>query len=89
MEKRKQIEKIGILMRCKMFVPNTIEDIDVLQKNILNELQYWHKFGHIIKLHYKHIYDYEYCDYINCIELSLTDFQNRYIINMYLYNVSG
>lgn len=44
MEKRKQIEKIGILMRCKMFVPNTIEGIDVIQKNIPNELQYWHKF---------------------------------------------
>ncbi len=72
-----------------MFSPNTIEGIDKLQKEIPSELQYWYKFGHIIELHYNHIFDYEYRNYISCIELSITDIQNRYIINLNLYNVSG
>ena len=72
-----------------MFVPNTIDGIDELNKTIPEELQYWHKFGHIIDLHYHHVFDYEYCDYISCIELSLTDYKNSYIINLCLYNVSG
>lgn len=56
---------------------------------IPDELQFWHKFGHILDLHYKHIFDEVYCEYISCIELLLTDANERYKIKVFLYNVSG
>lgn len=70
---------------------NNIEGIEVLKEQLPDELQCWHKFGHnILELSYKHIFDYDkYFDYIKCVELLLTDSQNRYKIKMFLYNVTG
>ena len=38
---------------------------------------------------YKHIFDDKICDEIGCIDLFLTDRQNKYTIHLYLYNVEG
>lgn len=73
----------------KMFDSNNIEGIDILKSKIPDELQYWHEFGRISELHYHHVFDEEYCTYIPCIELFLTDIQNRYTIKMFLFNVRG
>lgn len=72
-----------------MFDLNNIEGIDILRKEIPNELQYWHKFGNILELHYNQIFDMEYCDNIRCIELLLTDIKDRYTIKLFLFNVRG
>lgn len=73
-----------------MFYSDNIEGIDILQKEIPNELQDWHKFGNILEMHYyKHIFNEDYCDYICCIELLLSDIQNRYTIKVFLFNVTG
>lgn len=72
-----------------MFDFNYIEGIDALRKEIPDELQYWHKFGNISELHFKHVFDEAYCGYIGCVELLLTDIQNRYVIRLFLFNVSG
>lgn len=72
-----------------MFDPDTIEGTDILRKELPEESQYWHKFHHISELHYVHIFDEEYNDYICCIDLMLTDYYNKYTIKLSLYNVSG
>lgn len=72
-----------------MFDPDTIEGIGILRNEIPNELQYWHKFGEISELHYKHIFDEEYSDYICCIDLILADNYGNYSIKLSLFNVSG
>lgn len=72
-----------------MFDSNNIEGIDILKRKIPDELQYWHEFGRISELHYQHMFDEGYCADIPCIELFLTDIQNRYTIKMFLFNVRG
>ena len=72
-----------------MFDSKNIEGIDILKRKIPKELQYWHEFGRISELHYRHIFDAESCAYIPCIELFLTDMQNRYTIKMFLFHVHG
>lgn len=72
-----------------MFYTNAVEGIDNLQNKLPEELQYWHKWGNIIELHYKHIYSEEYCDYICCIELILQEKQKNYSIRLLLFNVRG
>lgn len=72
-----------------MFREDHIEGIDTLRKKLPDELQYWHKFGNISELHYKRIFDEEYCDDIPCIVLVLTEHQYRYRIRLSLFNVSG
>lgn len=74
-----------------MFYTDNIDGIELLQKQLPDELQFWHKFGHnILELSYKQVFDYDkYFDYIKCVELLLTDSKSRYKIKMFLYNVSG
>ncbi len=72
-----------------MFNTGNIEGINILQKKLPDELQYWHRWGNISELHYKHMYSEEYCDYICCIELILQDIQKNYSIKISLFNVNG
>lgn len=72
-----------------MFISDSIEGIDILRNEIPDELQFWHNFRNISELHYRHIFDNKYCDEIGCIDLFLTDRQNKYTIHLYLYNVEG
>ena len=72
-----------------MFNTDNIEGINILQKKLPDELQYWHRWGNISELHYKQVYSEEYCDYICCIELILQDIQKNYSIKISLFNVNG
>lgn len=72
-----------------MFNTDNIEGIDILQKELPEELQYWHKWGKIAELHYKHIYSEEYCDYISCIKMILQNSQEIHSIRLFLFNVNG
>ena len=72
-----------------MFHTDSVEGIYNLQNNLPEELQYWHKWGTILELHYKHMYSEEYCDYICCIELTLQELQRIHSIRLLLFNVSG
>ena len=66
-----------------------IEGIEKIKSKIPYELQYFHKFGNILKLNYEQILDENSYEYINCIEVFLTDDLNRYTIKIFLYNVRG
>lgn len=73
-----------------MFYSDNIEGISILQNEIPNELQDWHEFGNILEMHYyKQIFDESSFNYVSCIELLLTDIQNRYTIKVLLFNVVG
>ena len=45
-----------------MFISDSIEGIDILRKELPDKLQYWHKFGNITELHYRHVFDDKYFD---------------------------
>lgn len=72
-----------------MFYTDSIEGMKELEKELPEELQFWHKFGTIISLHYDHIWSADFSEYINYIELVLTDAQNRYTVKLSLYRVIG
>lgn len=42
-----------------MFNTDNIEEINILQKKLPDELQYWNRWGNISELHYKHMYSEE------------------------------
>ena len=48
-----------------------IEGIEKIKSKIPYELQYFHKFGNILKLNYEQILDENSYEYINCIEVFL------------------
>ena len=72
-----------------MFHTDAIEGINDLERKLPEELQYWHKWGNISELHYKHIYSDEHCDYICCIELILQDIKEIHSIKLFLFNING
>ena len=73
-----------------MFDYKNIDGIDVLKEKIPPELQHWDCFGTILELNYSSkAIDEFYCDYTNTITLLLTDRNQRYKIELSLYNIRG
>lgn len=72
-----------------MFNTDNIEGIESLRKQLPTDMHGWSFFSKISELHYKRVYDNEYCDYIGCMELILGHYKYDYTIKMQLYNIIG
>ncbi|HRR76157.1 MAG TPA: hypothetical protein P5191_05000 [Ruminococcus sp.] len=73
-----------------MFDYNKITGIEILKKKIPPELQFWHLFGNVLELNYSSkTIDEFYCDFTNIITVLLTDSNQRYKIELKLYNIRG
>ena len=67
-----------------------IKGIDELLKKLPENCQYWYKFSKIISLNYGKEFDYEkYFDYVDCIDMVLTDWERKYKINIKLIDIVG
>ncbi|MDE6092965.1 MAG: hypothetical protein K2F73_07175 [Ruminococcus sp.] len=67
-----------------------IKGIDELLKKLPENCQYWYKFSKIISLNYGKEFDYEKSfDYVDCIDMILTDWERKYKINIKLIDVVG
>ena len=72
-----------------MFTADGIEGIEVLRTKIPTELQSWGEFGcHIDDLHFFSDIN-EYGVDIKCLDITLSDREKRYRINLHFNNVSG
>ena len=71
-----------------MFTADGIEGIEVLCAKIPDELQSRHEFGNVVDLHFFTDID-DFGQDIKCLDITLTDIENRYNILLHLRNVSG
>ena len=71
-----------------MFTADGIEGIEVLRAKIQDELQSWDEFGNIVDLHFFTDID-DFGQDIKCLDITLTDIENRFNILLHLRNVSG
>ena len=60
-----------------------------MKNNLPEELQFWHKFGNVIELNYKNIFNEECNDYIGCVYMTLADITETHAIKLLFYNVNG
>ena len=58
-------------------------------RNLPEELQFWHKFGNIVELNLKNIFDEKNGDYNSCIFMTLTNITTTHAIKLFFYNVNG
>ena len=72
-----------------MFDTDAIEGIKDLERELPEELQYWHKWGIIAELHHQHLDRDGYGDDICCVEMVLQDMRATHAIRVALCNVSG
>lgn len=71
-----------------MFTSDGIVGIEKLRAEIPKDLQAWYKFGKIVDLHFFFDID-DFGQDIRCLDIILTDSENRYRINLHLKNVCG
>ena len=71
-----------------MFDSDNIEGVEVLRKEIPENIQYWNRFGRISELYYSHLSD-ESGEYVCCIDMTLADTSDKYRIKLTPFNVSG
>ncbi|MDE5619363.1 MAG: hypothetical protein K2O29_10085 [Ruminococcus sp.] len=67
-----------------------IKGINELLKKLPEVYKSFYHFGTIVSLNYGKEFDYEKaCDYVDCIDIVLTDYEHNYKIEMKLTDIIG